>query len=418
MKRFAVQTLGCKVNQSEEEKIRHDLILSGFKEVGFKEFADIYIINTCTVTHLADHKSRKLIRQAKKANSDALILVAGCIVGNSQALKGLPDGLLYLSTSQKKEILKYIPKSYFKIEKSESRNVFFLKRTRAMVKIQDGCNNFCSYCIVPVVRGGSISLKTNDILKQINQLEKDGHKEVVLTGINLNYYGRDLSKKTSLSELIELICEKTKIKRIRLSSLEPYNFDFKLIDMAKKYPQVCRHFHIPLQHASNSILKSMNRGYLIKDYKNIVNSLFKDIPEAALTTDVITGLPGEEEQDFGELYKFIKNTAFSRIHVFKYSRRPKTPAFSFSGQVPEEIKNTRSKILIHLAVQKKCSFEDRFIGRVMEVLIEGYDSSGCLSGYTDNYLRITMEGNSSLRGKIITAMIKKKRKNGLFGEIV
>lgn len=417
MTKFAIQTLGCKVNQAEEEKIRHDLTSSGFIEVDFKNLADVYIINTCTVTHLADHKSRKFVRKARGNNSKALIVVAGCAVNNPASLKNLSGRLLFLNPSQKEKILNHILASGVNIKNIKPHKDFSFKRTRAMIKIQDGCNHLCSYCIVPFVRGKSSSLEPDSIIRQIRDLAEAGYKEAVLTGVNLNYYGKDLKEEIDLVGLVNRICEKTSIERIRISSLEPYNFDFRLIELVKNYPQICRHFHIPLQHASNRILKTMGRGYLIEDYKKIIDFIFDNIPDLTLTTDVIVGFPGEEEEDFAKLHSFVRNTDFYRIHVFKFSPRPHTRAFSLENKVKEEIKNQRSKIIINKTNLKMQAFEEKFIGKEMKVLVESHDGEGCLTGHTDNYLKVLLEKKDDIIGRVVKVRLK-KRKNRLFGEVI
>lgn len=398
MATFAISTLGCKVNQAEEEYLRRILLSAGFNEVPFNDAADVYIVNSCTVTHLADHKSRKLARKALRTNKDCVLFLCGCAVNNSKAVDDLEGNIIYLKTQDKEKILDYIPVKYFK-DKSEEKNKILSKRTRSFVKIQTGCNNQCSYCIVPYVRGYSVSKTKKEILNEIQELIDSGCNEAVLTGVNLNYYGKDLGSEFNLKNIIELIIN-TGIKRLRVTSLEPYNFDYDILKLFYKYPQLLKHIHLPLQHASDKILKSMNRNYTLGDYQKILNDLL-NIESLNVTTDVILGFPGETEDDFNILYDFIAKNRFSKLHVFKYSKRPNTQAEKYQDQVLEEIKSDRSKKIIELGKIKEDQSLKKNNGMIHDVLAENKGKKDIYYGYTGNYLRTGILSKNDISGKIV-----------------
>lgn len=399
--KFAIHTLGCKVNQYETEKMRESLRGRGLKEVDFSSPADIYVINTCTVTHIADRKSRQMIRRALKLNPGARIAAAGCAVENAEAFDGKLKGIILIPNQEKERIAEFlnIPDSR---ESAQLHPVFTQRRTRALVKIQDGCNSFCSYCIVPFVRGAVKSRNPEEVIKEIKELEKSGYKEIVLTGVHLGAYGIDLGGGWDLYKVLRLILENCSIPRIRLSSLEPADFDEKLISLTASSQRLCRHFHLPLQHASDRILNLMRRGYTSFEFRKILDTISSSLPDCAITTDVMVGFPGEEEEDFQILRQFIEEAPFSRLHVFKYSSRPGTDAANFKGKVPPEIKEARSNELIALSEKKTLTFMQKFTGKTLDVLIEeDRNTCGFLEGITGNYIQVIIDGGDELKGQLL-----------------
>jgi len=390
MKTFSIYTFGCKVNQYEEEKLRQFLLSLGLKE---SKDADVAFVNTCTVTHLADRKARQKIRQLCQKNK--MVIVVGCGARNSESFKNLEkkDNIIFLRDKDfYKELKKLIIRRGTTCGAPTRQ-----KRSRALIKAQDGCNRYCTYCIVPYVRGDIKSRTPDEILTEIRKMEEAGFKEIVITGVNLGLYGADLDKKINLTGLLKYICDNTKIPRVRISSIEPDCVDAELINFIKTNKRVCPHFHIPLQHASDKILKLMNRPYKLKDYDKIIRQIIKEIPSAAISSDILTGFPGEEEEDFKILYEYVKKTPFSRLHVFKYSERPFTKAKDLKNKVPENIKSERSRILIKLAEKKLKEYNDGFTGKVVEVLVEDtLHKSGYLQGYTPNYIQVLIEVGAGL----------------------
>lgn len=399
--KFAIHTLGCKVNQYETEKMRESLLGRGLKEVDFSSPADIYIINTCTVTHIADRKSRQMIRRALKINPDARIAAAGCAVENVEALNGKLKEIILIPNQEKERIAEFLKLSD-SVNSAQEHPLFTQRRTRALVKIQDGCNSFCSYCIVPFVRGSLKSRNPEEVIKEIKELEKAGYKEIVLTGIHLGAYGIDLGSEWNLYKALQLILENCSIPRIRLSSLEPADFDEKLISLMVSSPRLCRHFHLPLQHGSDKILNLMRRGYTSFEFRKILDNISSAIPDCGITTDVMVGFPGEGEEDFQTLKQFIADAPFSRLHVFKYSPRPGTDAANFKSKVPAEMKEERSNELLALSEKKSFEFMQKFIGKTLDVLIEEErHPGGLLEGISGNYIQALLDGNDSLKGKLL-----------------
>lgn len=436
MKTFSIHTFGCKVNQYEEEKLRRFLISRGLRE---EEKADISFVNTCTVTHLADRKARQKIRQLYGDNK--LIIVIGCATRNPESFKELEkkDNVIFLSHKDFYGELEGIIPPCFEIATIQGtgtelqnsprefnnskpvplqfQNPVPQSRTRAFVRVQDGCNQFCSYCIVPYVRGDIKSRTVKDIMEEIKELEAAGFKEIVITGVNLGLYGKDLKDKTDFTDLLIAICKNSNIPRVRISSIEVNHFNDKLMDFIKKQKRICPHFHIPLQHASDKILTLMNRSYNLEHYNKTISLLINQIPDCAISTDILTGFPGESEEDFKILCNYIKEAPFSRLHIFKYSERPLTKAKDFKNKVPESAKSERSKILTKLADKKLKSYNNSFAGRVLKVLVEDAEhKTGYMQGYTPNYIQVLIKPDKKLANKIAPAELYKK--DGLvFGRI-
>ena len=351
-------TLGCKVNTYESE-----YVMSLFKKKGYEivsDMADIYVINTCSVTNMSDVKSRKIINKVRRENKDSIIVVMGCmieahkdyqndlvdiIIGNKDKSKVVELVEEYLKTHEKKKILY----KDFDLSFEDMFISHMNSHTRAFVKIQDGCENFCSYCIIPYTRGRQRSKKKETVLKEIETLVLNGYQEVVLTGIHTGHYGSDIE--TSFPELLEEICKIKGLKRLRISSIEITELDDSFLDVLRKYPIIVSHLHIPLQAGSNTILKAMNRKYLKDYYKNKIDTIRMIRPGISITTDVIVGFPGETEELFQETLDFVKEIEFSKVHVFPYSRRQGTKADLMDGQIPENIKKERVKRLIELSNQ-------------------------------------------------------------------
>ena len=419
--RFAMHNLGCKVNSYEAEAMSEAILAEGATLVPFHEEADIYLINTCSVTNIADRKSRQMIHQAKERNPDAVVIATGCYVeGKKEELKKDKGIDILIGNSGKGKIVEliiayrnamlendgriedYLPPVK---EEGEYENLFLSKpldRSRAFVKIQDGCNQFCSYCIIPYVRGRIRSRKIEDCLTEIERLGKEGISEIVLTGIHLSSYGLDFQNLSyeyasrnaengeALISLIEKIGEIPSIKRIRLGSLEPRVITENFVSRLKAVEEICPHFHLSLQSGAAKTLKEMNRHYTKEEFKEAVDCIRRAFPLAAITTDVIVGFPGETEEDFQESKSFIEEIGFYDMHIFKYSRRKGTRADEMKEQITEKVKKERSKILLDLALKDSEKFRKNFIGKTTEVLIEEIrelDGKKYYTGFNKEYIR-------------------------------
>ena len=400
MKTFLIKTLGCKVNTYESEFIRTLLLQNNFEEVF--DNADICIVNSCTVTNTADNKSKQVINNIKKTNPNAIVVALGCFTQfRRNEITNLIDADIILGNKDKSKVLDYI-KEYEKTKKQivvfddmeemdfEDMEIKeFHHRHRAFVKIEDGCNNFCSFCIIPYVRGRVRSKDFNKCIMEINDLALSNHKEVVLTGIHTGQYN---SNNKRLSDLIFKISQINQIKRIRLSSVEIVELDEGMMRVLKEVPSFVSHLHIPLQAGSDRILKLMNRRYDTNEFMNIVNEIRKIRPEISLTTDVIVGFPGESEEDFSETLKFCEKVGFAKIHVFPYSDRNGTVASKMKDKVPGNIKKDRVHRLINLSNKLEQKYFTKFIGSEVEVLIEE-EKDNLYYGFTDNYIPLKLSGD-------------------------
>ena len=400
--KFYIYTLGCKVNTYESNVISDLLKDKGYKEVSNLEDADVYIINTCTVTNTADNKSLKTIRQAHRANPDALIIVCGCMSQHrSKDLVGMEGVSVVLGNKNKSQIAEYIEK--YEKEKKQVVDIYDLTdapfetmklnnfdKTRAFVKIQDGCNNFCSYCIIPYTRGNVRSKKPEDVLEEINTLVAGGHEEVVLTGIHTGHYGSEFED-YSFSDLLKDILKIKELKRLRISSIEITELDDAFLDILKNNKVLVDHMHIPLQSGSDKILKLMNRKYDKKYFIDKIEEIRKIRPLISITTDIIVGFPGETEELFNETLETVKKIRFSKIHVFPYSPREGTKSTLMDGQVDEVTKKKRVKALIELSKELEIEYMDKFIGESLEFIPE-VERDGYLFGHTGNYLYIKTKG--------------------------
>ena len=416
-------TLGCKVNTYESE-----YVMSLFKKKGYEivsDMADIYVINTCSVTNMSDVKSRKIINKVRRENKDSIIVVMGCmieahkdyqndlvdiIIGNKDKSKVVELVEEYLKTHEKKKILY----KDFDLSFEDMFISHMNSHTRAFVKIQDGCENFCSYCIIPYTRGRQRSKKKETVLKEIETLVLNGYQEVVLTGIHTGHYGSDIE--TSFPELLEEICKIKGLKRLRISSIEITELDDSFLDVLRKYPIIVSHLHIPLQAGSNTILKAMNRKYLKDYYKNKIDTIRMIRPGISITTDVIVGFPGETEELFQETLDFVKEIRFSKVHVFPYSRRQGTKADLMDGQIPESIKKERVKRLIELSNQLEKEYLNSQIGLELPVLIEK-NLDDFSFGHTENYLKVKIP-EKNINNQILLVKILKNENDVLIGERV
>jgi len=385
VKKVAFYTLGCKVNQYETEAMLEMFKKDGYTQVDSEEFADVYVINTCTVTHMSDRKSRQYIRRMKKKNPDAIIAVVGCYSQVSpEEILEIEEVNLVMGTNERRQIVEEIKKLDASKKASTVDDIMKVRafeeieinqangRTRAFMKIQDGCDRFCSYCIIPYARGGKVrSRDLESVVNEAKKLAHNGYTEIVLTGIHVASYGKDVKDaEVNLLSVIKAIDEIDGVKRIRLSSVEPILMTDEFIDTVSKMPKVCPHFHLSLQSGCDETLKRMNRRYTTEEYKEIVDKLREKMPEVAITTDVIVGFPGETNDEFNKTYEFLSDIKLSQMHVFKYSPRKGTPAATMENQIDPQMKQLRSDKLISLNKKNFSDFATNFIGEEFEVLFE------------------------------------------------
>lgn len=400
---FIIYTLGCKVNSYESNVMKEALESNGFKETEDLNKAEIAIVNTCTVTNTADSKSLKLLRQIRRENKDVILVAVGCLVQvNEESLKEKADVDILIGNIGKSNIVKII-NEYLenKTKISAIKNVMNIPfedmklnnfdKTRAFVKIQDGCNNYCSYCIIPYSRGSVRSKKREVVLDEISDLIKNGHEEIVLTGIHTGHYGSEF-KDYRFSDLLEDILKIKGLKRLRISSIEIVELDAKFLDILKNNKILVDHLHIPLQSGSNTILKLMNRRYDLKYYETKIEEIRKIRPGIAISTDVIVGFPGETEELFEETIETVKRIRFSKIHVFPYSRRKGTKADLMENQIDEGTKKERSRILVGISKELEIEYMNKFLNKTVEFIPETY-RDGFIYGHTGNYLSVKMVGN-------------------------
>lgn len=409
MKTVAFHTLGCKVNQYETDAMEELFEKQGYSIVNSEDLADVYVINTCTVTNLSDRKSRQFIRKAKKLNKDSIIAVVGCYSQMSPAeVEGIQGVDVIIGTSERSKIVELchrakdnnevinIVRSITNENEFEEIHVNDIKsRTRAYIKIQDGCNQYCTYCIIPYSRGPIRSRQLEDILHETKILANVGFKEVILTGIHVASYGKDLGN-IDLKELLRSIGKIEGIQRIRLSSLEPNLIDEDFMKTIMGINKMCNHFHLSLQSGSNTVLKRMNRKYTIEEFQEKIDLIRKYMPDAGITTDIIVGFPGESEEEFQETLEFVKKIKFSKIHVFKYSIRKGTIAAKYKDQINGLVKNKRSKVLISLGEKLTREFNNKFINNTVDVLYEEVSKvdENTFEGYTSNYIRVRGKSKS------------------------
>ena len=428
MRTVAFYTLGCKVNQYETEAMTELFLNSGYTVTEFDSVADIYIINTCTVTGMSDRKSRQIIRRAKKTNPDAIIAVAGCYAQTAPDDVLAIDGVnLVVGTNERHKIVELIESLKEDSKHSEVHEIMnshdfeelsistYSERTRAYIKIQEGCNQFCSYCIIPYARGPIRSRAPESVISEIKTLAANGFSEVILTGIHVASYGADIED-MDLGKLLVLVNEIDGIERIRLSSIEPMTLNGEFIKKISPCTKLCHHFHLSLQSGCDETLKRMNRKYTTAQYKEIVDGLRDSYPDVAITTDIMVGFPGETDEEFSKTVDFVTKIGFSDAHIFQYSPRKGTPAAKRKDQIPPEIKEKRSKIISQITKKSRDEFLKSFIGKDLAVLFEQPDGNGFFEGKTDNYITVRVPFEENLSGKF-KMVIATELKNGvLYGE--
>lgn len=432
-KKIIINTLGCKVNQYESAAFLCAFEESGCETAQAGEDADIVVINTCTVTANAGAESRKTVRRLMRRHPNAKVVITGCyaqmaaselaeivespvcIIGNGNkhllveaALKETPcDLTMLMGKIMKKETISKLPMKRFG------------SRTRAYLRVQDGCNNFCTYCIVPYTRGPSRSLELKEILEQADRFAEAGHKEMVITGIHVGMYGKDLKNEMDITDLMLALCNAHPEIRFRLSSIEPQEITDKLLAAMTSCPNFMPHFHIPLQSGDDTILSRMRRGYDRETFRTILKKCKKTFPDAAVGIDILTGFPGEGEEEFNNSKRLLEEIDATYFHVFPYSKRPGTLAASFPNQVPKELSTKRVAILRNLAKKKQLEFYTRHLHTERPVLVEKKrNRENLLSGFTDNYIPVIFEGEDALMGQIKTIKLQKIQNNSVFGEQV
>lgn len=433
--KVAFSTLGCRVNVYESEAMAEKFIKEGYEVVDFSEKADVYVINTCTVTNMGDKKSRQIIGRARRLNEEATIAVVGCYSQIAPDEVSSIDGVdVVLGTRNKGDIVYWVNRA--KSEKSKvvnvtenilKNNVFeelkiedYQDKTRAFLKIQDGCNRFCSYCLIPYARGAVCSKKPEIVIEEVENLAKHGFKEIILSGIHTASYGVDLEDKITLMDLLEEIEKIRGIESVRIGSIDPTFFTEDIKERLVKLKKLCPHFHLSLQSGSNDTLKRMNRRYSKEEYKDIVDMLRNSIEDVSITTDIIVGFPGETEEEFKETYEFLKDIRLTKMHIFKYSPRKGTKAAIMKGQIHGTIKEERSKVLIELNEKNEEEFMKKMVGKTVDVLFEEIvpGEEKIYTGYTPNYIKTVCEGTEDLIGKIKKVYIKEISKDNLIGEIL
>ncbi len=424
--KIAFFTLGCKVNQYDTQMMAEKLSSEGHTICSFDSHADIFVINTCTVTQMSDKKSRNTISKAKRLNPDAIIVVCGCFSQVSPQEAANLDGVdIVIGTRNRADILYYI-NLFLKTGKQiidtetvsdiNNENITdFSEKTRAILKIEDGCRNFCSYCLIPFARGKIISKPIEQIISEAKALAENGYKEVVLTGIHLSSYGRDLGN----IDLADAICHVAKIdgiERIRLGSLEPTIITEDFVNKIKCIDKLCPSFHLSLQSGCDKTLKNMNRKYTAKQYENAVNLIRKEINDAAFTTDVIVGFPSETDTDFEDSRAFVEKIGFAKVHIFPYSKRKGTKAATMSNQIDKKTKKERETALMETELKTRISFMESFKGKTVKVLVERCEEGIC-KGFTNNYIQVEFSGNSLCCNQFVEVYIEKIDENNLYGKI-
>jgi len=414
MKKVAFYTLGCKVNQYETNAMIEQFIKSNYEIVDFEEIADIYVINTCTVTNMSDRKSRQVIRRVKQLNPNSILAVTGCYAQvAADELERIEEIDLIIGNTEKKDIVEIIENYTEKINLTDINNqkefvdfgtTTYTEKTRAVIKVQDGCNNFCSYCIIPYAKGRVRSRKLENVIEEIQSVVKKGIQEVVITGIHVASYGLDFEDKNiRLIDLLEEINKIEGLKRIRLGSLEPNIITDEFVERLKKLDKICDHFHLSLQSGCDETLKRMNRKYNTDDFEKVVTRLRNTYPNVALTTDIIVGFPGETEQEFNNTYEYLKKINFYQMHVFKYSQRKGTRAAVMLNQIDGKVKEERSHKLIELSNKNEQDFLNRYIGKEVEVLFEQQEGE-YVKGHTSNYIVVKVK-QENIENKIIKVKI-------------
>ncbi len=416
MVKVALDSLGCKLNQAETELLSRKLAQAGYELVSPDTKTDIYILNTCTVTHIADRKSRHLLRQAHRRNPEALVVATGCYAERAPQELARVNGVnLVLGSGDKWRLPQLLEEAVLPgrllVGQGGVPSRYGDFRTRAFIKVQDGCNRACAYCIVPLVRGRELSLAANEIVSEVRERVAQSYREVVLTGVRIGTYGDNGG---SLKGLLERILDETGVERLRLSSLQPQEVSPELLGLFGD-GRLCPHFHLCLQSGSDSVLRRMKRGYSVGDYEEMVSLIRANVSDVAITTDVMVGFPGETEDEFEESFSFCRRMEFARIHVFSYSRRSGTEAAQLPDQIGDRVKKERSQKMLGLAEESAGNFHQRFLGRTMLVLFE-QRSNGVWSGLTANYIKVHTRSSDDLANKLLPVRLVKLYKDGVWGE--
>lgn len=436
--RVALVTLGCKVNQAETEALARQLDAAGYQRADGQSPVEVYILNTCTVTHIADRKSRLYLRQARRRNPGALVIATGCYAQRvPQSLAAMAEVDLVIPNQEKDELAEIIARELATRTigqpslSHDPLSSFLPHHTRSLVKIRDGCNEFCSFCVVPWTRGRERSVAMEHVVVDVKARVAQGYREVVLTGPQIGAYGRDrltdgnratpASPGANLEALVRRLLAETAVERLRLSSVHPQNVTPGLVSLWDN-ERLCRHLHLALQSGSDAVLKRMNRRYTTEEYRQVVKRVREAVPDIAITTDLMVGFPGESTLEFEESYRFCQKMEFAAIHVFPYSRRPGTPAARRADQVAATEKKARTARMLELARRSAFALRQRWVGRVVSVLWEGerpaLDVHGATvwAGLTDNYLKVYTSGDSSLRNRLAPMRITGHHGDGLWGE--
>lgn len=430
--KVAFHTLGCKVNQHDSAIMAALFQDAGYEVVDFNDLADVYVVNTCTVTHLSDRKSRQMIRHAARENPAATIVVCGCYAQTAKAeLEALDEVDLIIGTNERHKVVEavetfrqdHVKTAYM----ADDEELFYYEdlphervsgMTRAYVKIQEGCDQFCAYCAIPYARGPLRSRSEQDTIDEINMLVERGYKEVILTGIHIGAYGRGVKDETcDLTGLCRRILDETAIERLRIGSLEGIEVTDALIEMIASDERMAKHLHLPLQSGCDRTLSAMRRPYDTEQFREMMRRIRGKVPNIAITTDLMVGFPGETDEDFKESLAFCNDIAFSAMHIFKYSMRSGTPAAAMPDQIDPQIKERRAKQMADVAQKNKLDYERRFIGQTLRILVEEQTKDGFWTGHSSNYLLVTFPGENIRSGDFVDVKITSAERNRLLGEI-
>ena len=432
-KKVSFITLGCKVNQYDSDAMRTLFVKNGYRQAGEDENADVYVINTCSVTSIGDRKSRQMVRRIRRSHPDAIIAVAGCYAQLApEVFEKMGDVDVIVGVHNRSHIVDYVEEAkkrtdhkplnetvdIMKVKTFENMSVDVTGevKTRAFVKVQEGCDNYCTFCIIRYARGKLKSRLQKDAVEEIKKLVSQGYREVVLTGIHLGNYGKDLHDGTSLATLVAELVKIPDLLRIRLGSVESVELSEELISIIKNEPKVCRHLHLPIQSGSDAVLKGMNRHYRLPQFKALIRELREKVPGIALTTDLIVGFPGETEENFLETLDTLKELKFSGIHVFPYSRRTGTPAATYPNQVTNEVKKERVHRVQELEKEISLEYRSQFMGKVVHVLAEEV-KNGYFEGLTGEYIRVSIKDSHIERGHMYPVRIDTVTEDGLAGNV-
>jgi len=430
--KVAFTTLGCRVNQYESEAMAEKFIREGYEVVSFDEVSDVYVINTCTVTNMGDKKSRQMISRARRLNPEAIIVVVGCYSQIAPEEVSKIEGVnVVLGTRNKGDIVYWANRAreenrqIIEVNDVLKNKVFedlkieeYQDRTRAFVKIQDGCNRFCSYCLIPFARGAVCSKAPEKVIEEVKELAANGFKEIILSGIHIASYGVDFKERVTLVDILEEVDKIDGIERVRIGSIDPTFFTTGVIERLVSLRKLCPHFHLSLQSGSNATLERMNRHYTAEDYKKNVEDLRRNIKDVNITTDIIVGFPGETEEEFNETFSFLKGIKLTKMHIFKYSPRKGTKASEMKPVVESKIKEERSNKLIKLGEQLEQEYMRSFLGRSMDVLFEEACShrEGFYEGYTPNYMKVVAKSAEDIKGMIVTTKLLNVEGEVILGE--